>query len=589
MDSKMILDDRTKRKDSECTSCEIDQRLISRNDNRHHAACSGLEEVVCPVIGSYEKDKDIENDTEAEKVQEDGNNVASDTSATGGILSSLKEYLRASKGFATASKILPPGVLLWLHQLTSEPTFRSPYEAKIPEAASSIRRDDRQVALCMCWNPVRERIAVAFSDNTVRIYNVVGREWERPRLKHTFQRGIRQMAWRPLAPNTLAIACVQGICIWNVIGRSGTGRSAWLRFLKDESGPVLSLCWSPCGKWLASGSAGASVVRLWEPELSSAVPSSGVFDLLYLQVSSPADFVSQLAFTGLKRVRATILSWSPNGQYLVAATSTGSVLIWETWTWRSETWDLGKDHVCSSMTWSGDGSTVMLSARCMASAATSASSTSDSPSTPPRGAEPVYMLRFPRSPPQIGATLETCDVDTSIFEEAHTSRRMNVNTRVEYRQRGDLSGSWYNARIEHLDKESCDLIRSRDGCRISGARLRDVRHRLSRIQQIVLDPSAERLAISFSGDQCHRIALYAAQMGSGHRSTFTRMREDIVGPYKSDVYPVNMQFRPKMSSLTKLCPDEKSGALLCVCWSNGHISFYPLFFVPANTDSAGGY
>jgi len=559
------------------TSCEIDCKLLTRADHRHHAACNGIGDITSPIIASSVVAATLKFS------REDVDGESAKKESDGGGASLISKFIR----------YMPKNVRLSCRRMristSSSRGSQHALEMRVPLSVSPTFRDDAQIAICVCWNTSREEIAIAFRDNSVRIYDVVQRSWLRPRLQHTFQRGIRHLAWRPLVPNTLAVACLQGICIWTIIGHSSTGRSAWLRFLRDENGPILSLTWSPCGKWLASGSCGENIVRLWEPELSSAAPATGVYDALYmLQASSLLDSVRSLVFRDSKIV-ATLLTWSPNNQYLVAATSTGSVLIWETWTWRSETWDLGKSQACSSMSWNHDGSILLIAAQSFDEESDRFSSTRAPSSREDSGLRPIYMLRFASSPPRIGASLEVCDIDISDSDDVtitsslrHDDGLIHRGKRVQYLWHGDFRRKWHLARVVRVHEKSCDLVHAQDGHLEEDVEFSDVRSRPTKIHQIALDPTGERLAISFTGSRSHRIALFATQTGSGHRSTFSRMKTDIIGPYGKGVYPASMQFRPRMDARSMhLSPDAHRGALLCVCWSNGCSSLYPMYFVPA--------
>jgi hypothetical protein len=511
------------------TACEIECQLLSRSDPRHQSLCMGLEDVSCPIIGITRR-KNVPDVGVAESSKLD--------------------------------KFLPSRVISWIRELRGG--GNSVNSSGVVRGEKIVRREISQVATNLSWCPNAEVVACAFVDDSVRLFDLRKRIWKRPRLEHVFQKDIREMAWRPMVPNTLAVACLRGVCVWTL-----TGRSAWMRFLKDpDGGPVLSLCWSPDGKWLASCSARGNVVRLWEPELSSASPESGVSDSLYFVQSLLSD-----------PVRVTMLSWSPSGHYLVASTSSGSVIIWETWTWTSETWDLAENFVCRSMTWNGEGDVMLLAAEFVGNTDTGYRRKKE------ESLKPIYMLRFYQTPPQISASLDILSLNVvDTHGPSLDSQRFALNQLVEYKLKDN--DHWRRAKVKGVNGTQCDLESvCRHGENISKIAASSCRVPVSNIAEIALDPTAERLAVSFTGSQRSRISLFSTQIGDGgDRSNFSRMRDDIVGPFGDDVYPVSIQFRPKMARV-HLRPRLDRGALLSVLWSNGCITFYPMSFAPALKES----
>ena len=381
------------------TACEIESELLSRSDPRHQSLCMGLEDVSCPIVG--------------------------------------KNYADVpDPKFSTSSKlesVLPSRVINWIRELRGG--FNKKNKREMIRGEKLLRREVSQIATNLSWCPNAEVITCAFSDDSVRLFDLRKRIWRRPRLEHVFQKDIRDIAWRPMVPNTLAVACLRGICVWRL-----TRGSAWMRFLKDpDGGPILSLCWSPNGKWLASCSARGNVVRLFEPELSSASPENGVSDSLYYVQSLLSD-----------PVRVTMLSWSPSGHYLVASTSSGSVIIWETWTWTSETWDLADDFVCKSMTWNGDGDVMLLAAEFVGQMDTGYRRKKE------ESLKPIYMLRFYQTPPQISASLDVMSLNVvDMHGPSLDSHRFALNQLVEYKS--NQNEPWRRAKVKCVNGTQCDL------------------------------------------------------------------------------------------------------------------------------------
>ena len=521
------------RKPDRTTACEIECQLLSRADPRHQSLCVGLEDVSCPIIGKNYVKKDVPD-------------AKRETSAS-------------------SSKYLPSRVINWIQELrgglSQNKGSSSSSSRELIRGERLVRREVSQIATSLSWCPNAEVIACSFSDDSVRLFDLRKRIWRRPRLEHVFQKDIREIVWRPMVPNTLAVACLRGVCVWTL-----TRGSAWMRFLKDpDGGPILSLSWSPDGKWLASCSARGNVVRLYEPELSSASPQNGVSDSLYYVQSLLSD-----------PVRVTMLSWSPSGHYLVASTSSGSIIIWETWTWTSETWDLAEDFVCKSMTWNGEGDVMLLAAEFVGKSDTGYRRKKE------ESLKPMYMLRFYQTPPQISASLDVMSLNVvDTHGPSLESHRFALNQLVEYKL--NPSDPWRRAKVKSVNGTHCDLesVLQVNSNTISKIPATSCRVPVSNISQLALDPTAERLAVSFTGSQRSRISLFSAQIGDGgDRSNFSRMRSDIVGPFGDDVYPVSMQFRPEMTRV-HLGPRLNRGALLCVLWSNGCVTFYPMSFTPA--------
>lgn len=67
---------------------------------------------------------------------------------------------------------------------------------------------------CIAWHPHCTKLAVAASDDSIRIYstdsNLV------PILKSKIQRNVSCVAWRPLSASEIAIGCESCILIWTV-------------------------------------------------------------------------------------------------------------------------------------------------------------------------------------------------------------------------------------------------------------------------------------------------------------------------------------------------------------------------------------
>lgn len=66
----------------------------------------------------------------------------------------------------------------------------------------------------MRWHPNCFKLAIAVSDDTVRIYSDdIGNE---PILKNGFQKCVTSLAWRPLSAGELAVGCQNGVLLWTL-------------------------------------------------------------------------------------------------------------------------------------------------------------------------------------------------------------------------------------------------------------------------------------------------------------------------------------------------------------------------------------
>ena len=82
--------------------------------------------------------------------------------------------------------------------------------------------------------------------------------------------------------------------------------------------PYDCVCWSPCGRLLAAGSADRRAVAVWE-----------------VGTGARTSIASGVAGT-------STLLWSPCGRYLFAAHPAGGFTLWETEGWTAARWGDGK-------------------------------------------------------------------------------------------------------------------------------------------------------------------------------------------------------------------------------------------------------
>ncbi|XP_057375702.1 aladin-like isoform X1 [Daphnia carinata] len=182
----------------------------------------------------------------------------------------------------------------------------------------------------LAWHPHCNKLAVATRDDTVLVYT--GSASTPVVVRHSSQKNISSMSWRPLCSAQLAVGCASGVALWTVDPASlGTRPSASCLTTLPHPTSINSVAWDPQGKFLASGSAQDSSLYIWNVENREA--------------------------TLLQKIRGggyTFLTWSPTGDRLLACTPGNVFKIWETRTWSAEIWDVMNGYV-QSAAWSPCG------------------------------------------------------------------------------------------------------------------------------------------------------------------------------------------------------------------------------------------
>lgn len=457
---------------------EINCQLVSRDDPET-TLFAAFADVTCPDLSSLTQkyEKDIERYRKFARKED-----------TSPVKEALSDKADLSDSWKTRLGLLSEAAILQLK-------YWLPPAAKQMLGLLDYPRLSPQITRCIAWHPYKQHVAVAVCNDTISIYNVVLRKWCNVSLRHDFQQEIRAIEWKPYSGGTLAVACRNGICLWQMSAASNKTENFscnWVRILKVDTGPVLAIAWSPCGNMLASASKNSNVVSIWSPHLASANTEMLPRDPLNIGWAS----------------NAQVLCWSPTGYYLFAGTSTDSLCVWETRTWCCEVWS-SQGGVCKGASWSIDGRVLLLSIQ---------------------GKKSVHGLIFDHSPPRIDARFIpfALKVDKS---DADTHYELQ-NQRIEENGISEI--------IERESKINCgDIL------------------------DCILDPTGERVAVIFQSS-C-RIGIYNANIAKG-RMTFNP-RKSIYGPFASA--------RPVAIKWFSQCI---RGALLCVAWDNGKMSFYPFYF-----------
>eukprot|EP00033_Pygsuia_biforma_P003910 GCRY01004283.1.p1 GENE.GCRY01004283.1~~GCRY01004283.1.p1 ORF type:complete len:656 (-),score=41.69 GCRY01004283.1:63-2030(-) len=217
---------------------------------------------------------------------------------------------------------------------------------------------------CFSWHPHTLHLALALSDDSIIFYNYEHDHWWHEVLVHETMKDISSLLWLPNDGTSLAVAGSEGIHLWRILRQEGPfsdiGTSTSLADPKAEDAkfdnipfvhdddlpqssnaakttrafltffsfpglfPVHCLCVHPHLPLLASSSPSNSSIVIWdftkgEPHPLSRFGSNGI----------------------------TVLQWSPNGDYLLAASTGKEVKIFETKHWTSLTLTLSSACQCA--------------------------------------------------------------------------------------------------------------------------------------------------------------------------------------------------------------------------------------------------
>ncbi|KAF8978825.1 hypothetical protein BGZ46_006117 [Entomortierella lignicola] len=171
----------------------------------------------------------------------------------------------------------------------------------ISESYNTIVRHDKLAKLLIrkiAWHPHQPLIALALWNDTVWVYDLSVESWYSCGLSHPAQSRIMNLEWKPMSGVVLAIGCENGVALWHVF--------------RDHS---------PSGVEAA----------LSEPNPLKDRPSELISEV-YCTASRTTNNGRDTAWVGLKRIEdlpgADFLSWCPRGELLaVASTHSSTVYI----------------------------------------------------------------------------------------------------------------------------------------------------------------------------------------------------------------------------------------------------------------------
>ncbi|KAJ9587941.1 hypothetical protein L9F63_018616 [Diploptera punctata] len=208
---------------------------------------------------------------------------------------------------------------------------------KLIAAVSQTRVWSMSPVRCISWHPHCVKLAVAAWDDSVRVYTF-GTSLI-PILKYKNQRAVSCLAWRPYSASELAVGCEAGVFVWQVDPNSVVTRpsvSCAVFLQRPHHSPVTSIAWSPQGDVLLTASAADTAMYVWDVALEKFVP--------------------------LRRVGGggvSLVTWSPDGSKVFAATTGIIFRVWDTDHWLPERWTVMSGHVQAAC-WSPCGSMLLF-------------------------------------------------------------------------------------------------------------------------------------------------------------------------------------------------------------------------------------
>lgn len=196
-------------------------------------------------------------------------------------------------------------------------------ERRIP---SSVARDPDFPIRAFSWHPYLAKFAVAPQDNSVRIYDMNAGTWSSLALQHELQKKIFALAWKPMSGHTLAVGTKHGVLVWKIVNKSVAGANQ--PHAAQPSAAAIA------AQRLGAGleSQYANLTTAWrELGLEGAHSANGAGPGSWASTSAPNKLQDMGAwcqvyrFAGIAPVNA--LTWSPGGRFLAAASANDSQVV----------------------------------------------------------------------------------------------------------------------------------------------------------------------------------------------------------------------------------------------------------------------
>lgn len=383
------------------------------------------------------------------------------------------------------------------------------------------------------WHPYQAKFAVAPQDGTIRVYDLNTGAWSPVVLQHEFQTKVFGLAWKPLSGNTLAVATLHGVLVWNIVSKIVTvtaqprsavstavqklsrqpsetplqaasfqtsipgfssATEAWKLLGLEQGGaanskqvdtgawsnfyhqfghsPINALAWSPGGRYLAVGSIQHSQMLIWDVLTETVTP------------------IVQLVPGNINK-----LIWSPNDEYICATSGMNAFRVYSTKNWTSQRWT-NLSHPLHSACWSGEGSHLAFTVK---------------------GEAKMYVARY---------SSEDNDVHGEVVQIIDMSPYLIDGSKLGPDDETEFGGS---------------------------------------LSYVAWDPTSSRLAVALENSeliaifQCNSLSYAVSFQPLGY----------LRGP--PDTVITGLYFRPNFPR----------GALLTATFSNGKIAFFPLYFRPS--------
>ncbi|RMX65809.1 hypothetical protein KXD40_002194 [Peronospora effusa] len=388
-------------------------------------------------------------------------------------------------------------------------------------------QDNGESIVDISWHPTKNVLAVAQLDGVVALYDVESASWDTRVLEHPKQMDIGSIEWGKFTGDVLAVACRTGVFLWKVSMKEKEPVLQEILTHPSNAG-FTQASWNEDGSFLAAFAKGSlSVV---------------VFDAIF-----PRKTELQCPY------KLTSLHWSPTGEYLFATTENGVSLMWETLTWKRETWEVAASvrqkvllswmpflhvlmivmtvlDIIQGCGWSSNG-------RCLLMA--------------PRNSPLMYPYIFQGCPPSLDAQISSPAVDFAEREPEYI-----------------CVGFWSSPPLVNLTSKNgvagTDIflvLLCMCTCSIVGGK----------VQNIAWDPSGSRVAVTYQ-----TTAIGFHQAGT---ATLVAIFSVVWQPFLIFTQSGLLRGPPNAGVPRKLAfaSNFKHGALLSVAWSSGLISFHPFY------------
>ncbi|KAG6609949.1 aladin isoform X1 [Phytophthora cinnamomi] len=254
-----------------------------------------------------------------------------------GALRLLKRGLRGARSFLLDDELKLLNAALEAaggaaHRLLRAATGAEDEELE-PLEPAELAADAGESIVDLSWHPTRNLLAVAQLDGVVALYHVESATWDARVLEHAKQVDVGSVEWGKFTGDTLAVACRFGVFLWKVPPKEK--EPVLLEILKHPSNaPFSQVCWNADGSLLAAFGKGSKAVIVFDAVFSRKT-----------ELQSP--------------YKLSALHWSPTGEYLFVTTESGVSLMWETLTWKRETWEVA----AGGCGWSSDGRCMLVALR----------------------------------------------------------------------------------------------------------------------------------------------------------------------------------------------------------------------------------